>query len=215
MKNSFLIAYVFIDLCACMLNLSTLIFVYKNVNLKTHVFSLLFLDSLSSTICSIGSMILDTIFLTKAFEPNFILCSLSYLMSYLSISFGAILTLLITVTRYVLATKSAKNIQLNNNKVTQIVLGIFTAAAGFNIIFFIVNLKFGTINSSFLSVCAQWKQGPKNVSILMVLFLFHPNICNFFSLLTDIKMLMFLQKVIIPTNNALSLGTGKVLQNKF
>ena len=212
MKDSFLIAYAVIDLCACLLNLTTLKFVYKNVNLKTHVFSLLFLDSLSSTICSIGSIILDTIFLTKVFEPNYVMCSLSYLMSYLSISFGAILTLLITVTRYVLATKSAKNIQLNNKKITLIVLGIFTAAAGFNIIFFIVNLKFGTINSSFVSVCAHWKQEPKNIPILIVIFLFHPNICNILSLLTDIKMLMFLQKVIIPTHNSQNLGTGKIFK---
>ena len=141
MKEKFLIAFAVIDVCACIFNLTTLQFVVKSFNLKTHVFTLLFIDSLSSTICSIASVVFDTIFLTKSFEPNFISCSFAFFAAYLPNSFGSILTFLIAVTRYFLTKKAAKNIHPNNKKVTLAVLGIFTSVAGFIIVFFFVNLK--------------------------------------------------------------------------
>ena len=95
MKKEFLIANEFLAIVACLSNLTTLQFVVKNFNLKTHVFTLLFLDSLSSTVCSIASAIFETIFFTKILEPNFIICSWSFLVAYIPNCFGAILTLLI------------------------------------------------------------------------------------------------------------------------
>ena len=215
MKEKFLIAFAVIDVCACIFNLTTLQFVVKSFNLKTHVFTLLFIDSLSSTICSIASVVFDTIFLTKPFEPNFISCSFAFFAAYLPNSFGSILTFLIAVTRYFLTKKAAKNIHPNNKKVTLAVLGIFTSEAGFIIVFFFVNLSFNISSSYYINACAYPEQDQKQIPLFVVLFLLHPNVCNMFSLLTDLQMLRFLKTVILPSNSAQNHGAGTILQYYF
>ena len=207
MKTAFLISYQVIDVCGCLLNLITLHFVYQHFNLKTHVFTLLFLDSFTSTLCSIASLCLDTIFLTKVFEPNLNICFLAYLASYLPVSFGTILTLLISFTRYFLATKAAKNIHPDSKKVTLVVLGIFTAATGSVIVFLFVNFNFANTISLFIYACESQNEGTKSFLPEMVLFLYHPFVCTILSLVTDFQMLRFLKKVIAPSNN--EIGPGK------
>ena len=208
MKQAFLITFEVIDVFACITNLTTLQYVCKNFPLKTHVFMLLFLDSLSSTIFAVASTILDTIFLTKAVESSFTLCSLAYVVAYLPVSFGAILTLLITFTRYFLAIKSAKNIHPSPKKVSFIGLGIFTVSAVFSIVFFTLSLHFGIFASHFIVACAEWDKDPNDTPFVVALFLLHPSVCNVLSLLTDINMLRFLHSVLLPFHNARDLRSG-------
>ena len=209
MKKGFLIAFEVLAILACLSNLTTLQFVVKNFNLKTHVFTLLFLDSLSSTVCSIASVIFETILLSKIFQPNFIICSWSFLVAYIPNCFGAILTLLISLTRYLLAIKAAKNIHPNNKRVTLTAIGVFAVAAGFITAFFLATFHLDISTVYYTNVCAYPEQDHRPISTALTLFILHPNVCYILSLLTDIQMLRFLKTVIIPSNNTQSIEPGK------
>ena len=209
MKKEFLIAGEVTAICGCLFHLKTFHFVVKNFNLKTHVFTLLFLDSLSSTVCSIASVIFEAIFLTKIIEPNFIICSWAFLVAYIPICFGAILTLLIALTRYLLAIKAAKNIHPNNKRVTLTAIGVFAVDAGFIIAFFLVMFHLEISTMYYTNVCAYPKQDQRPIPTPLVLLMLHPNVYNILSLLTDIKMVRFLKTVIIPSSNAQNIESGK------
>ena len=209
MKKGFLIAFEVLAILACLSNLTTLQFVVKNFNLKTHVFTLLFLDSLSSTVCSIASVIFETIFLTKIIESNFIICSWAFLVAYIPICFGAILTLLIALTRYLLAIKASKNIHPNNKRVTLTAIGIFGVAAGFIVGFFLVTFHLDISTVYYTDVCAYPEQDRRPIPAPLVLFILHPIVYNILSLLTDIKMLRFLKTVILPSSNVQNIEAGK------
>ena len=200
MNTAFEIAFEVIDIFSSLINLVTLGYVCKNYNIRIHVFTLLFLDSLSATLCSLISTFLDTIFLAKIFPKNGLICSWAFLVAYLPNSFGALLTLLIAVTRYTLSVKSAKNIHPSNRKVSIIALGSFSTAVVTVITFLGVNLWLGIPISYFEHACAKPGEGnPPSVFLLTTLFLFHPNFCNILTLITDINLLRFLRKVILPS----------------
>ena len=213
MKKEFLIANEVLAILACLFNLTTLQFVVKNFNLKTHVFTLLFLDSLNSTVCSIASVIFETILLTNILKPNFIICSWAFLVAYIPNCFGAILTLLIALTRYLLAIKAAKNIHPNNKRVTLTAIGVFAVAAGFFIAFFLVTFHLDISTVYFTDVCAYPEQDHRPIPAPIVLFNLHHNVYYILSLLTDIKMLRFLKTVILPSSNALNIEAGRNSQS--
>ena len=208
---SYLIAYVIIGIFSCLMNLVTLNFVFKSFNIKTHVFALLFLDSLNCSICAIISTITDAILLSGKLGQNYALCSVSFFVSYLPNSFGSVLTLLIALTRYTLTLKSAKNIRPSNAKVTALGLGIFATAVVTIISFFVYHFKFDIPTAYYIEACAYYDEEPRLMSKLTIFFLFHPNFLNVLSLLTDIRMLIFLKKVIMPLpKNEILEGPGKI-----
>ena len=199
MEKIIQITSVLIDITACLLNLITFQFVFKSFNIRKHVFALLFLDSLNCCICAIFATILDTILLSEKISEIYLVCSVAFLVSYLPNSLGAILTLIIAVIRYTLTLKSAKNIHPSDAKVTYIALGIFVVVASTIISCFIFHYKLGFPTAYFVDACAYPEVQPRQLTKFTTLFLIHPNIVNFLSLVTDIKMLIFLRKVIMPS----------------
>ena len=212
MERTTLIAYVIFDVVACILNQVTLKYVMTSFDIRTHVFTLLFLDSLNCSICAIISTITDTILLTEKQSHNYFLCSAAFMASYLPNCFGANLTLLIAVTRYTLTLKSAKNIHPTDSKVTILVLSIFAMVVCTVLFFFLYNFILGIPTTYFIEACAHPGVEPRILPKLTMLFLFHPYISNILSLVTDIKMLILLKKVIMPSRkNGAPNGAGKII----
>ena len=193
MKQSFLSAYVLVDYCACITNLTTFIYIFKTFNIKYHVFTLVFLDSLISSVCSILSALLDTLFWADVIRTSYLLCHLTFVSSYLPYCLGALLTLLVASVRYILAKKAAKNIKPSNEKVSAIAIGIFvsilTAILGTILIHALLNMQIAT----FIDICSGQVTKPRIFATIM--FLNIPNACNISALLTDIQMIRFLKKV--------------------
>ena len=193
MKQSFLSAYVLVDYCACITNLTTFIYIFKTFNIKTHVFTLVFLDSLISSVCSILSAILDTFFWADIIQPNYFLCHLTFLTSYLPNCLGAVFTLLVTSVRYILAKKAAKNIKPSNKKVSTITIGIFSSILTAILVIYLTHALLNMQFASFINICSG--QVLQRRILATTLFLNIPNACNISALLTDIQMIRFLKKV--------------------
>ena len=211
MEKIIQITSVFIDITACLLNLITFQFVFKSFNIRKHVFALLFLDSLNCCICAIFATILDTILLSEKISEIYLVCFVLFLVSYLPNSLGAILTLIIALIRYTLTLKSAKNIHPSDAKVTNIALGIFVIVATTVITCFIFHLKLGFPTAYFIDACAYPEVEPRQLTKFTTLFLLHPNVVNFLSLVTDIQMLIFLRKMIMPSIKIeVTGGAGKI-----
>ncbi len=77
-----------------------MIHILNHFNIITHVFCLIFMDSLFSTWCAGISTVLDLLVLTGIADTSFVVCS-----------FGALLTLIIASVKYILTKKASKNIQ--------------------------------------------------------------------------------------------------------
>ena len=209
MKSTILSIFVFIDVCSCFTNLTTLTYICKNFNIKTHVFILIFLDSLNSSLFSIISTVFDTLFLTNLVQPNTLLCLFAFLSSYLPNCFGSILTLLISLTRYILARNSAKNIQPSNKKVSTIAIAVFSTTAAVIVAICVTYALFDIPLVAYVEICAGKILRPGHFTAKF--FLMAPNVWNVLALLTDIEMLKFLKKVIIPTNINVLQGLGESL----
>ena len=97
-------------------NGSTLLYILQNFNIFIHVFSLLFIDTLFSTSCALLSLILDVLVRTEVLQQSFTYCTMSFLALYLPAFYGPVLTFLVAVTRYILTKKSARNIQVIQQK---------------------------------------------------------------------------------------------------
>ena len=200
--------FLVIDVCASLTNLTTLVYIATTFNIKTHVFTLLFLDSLNSTVCCMISTLLDSLLLAGQIQQNFPVCYLAILTFYLPTCFGPILTVLITLTRYILAKLSAKNIQPSNKKVSVIALALFTAFAAISLIVISIHAVLDLPLATSVEICIRGLSA-RPINPLSALSLMIPIIYNVVSLVTDMKMIIFLRKVIIPAiANVLSgLGT--------
>ena len=78
--------------------------------------------------------------------------------------------------------------------------------------FFLYNFILGIQTTYFIEACAHPGVEPRILPKLTMLFLFHPNISNILSLVTDIKMLILLKKVIMPSRkNGAPNGAGKII----
>ena len=207
MNNSFISVCVLIDVCSCFTNLTTLTYILKTFNIKTHVFILIFLDSLNSSLFSISSTVFDTLFLTNKVQPNALLCLLAFLSSYLPNCFGSILTLLISLIRYTLARESARNIQHSNKKVSTFAILLFATSSTVILAICVIFALFDFSLVAFVDICAGKDVRPKHIAAN--LFLLAPNVWNVLALLTDIQMLKFLKKVIMPSNSNALQGLGK------
>ena len=97
-------------------NGSTLLYILQNFNIFIHVFALLFIDTLFSTACALLSLILDVLVRAEVLKHSFTYCTMSFLALYLPAFYGPVLTFLVAVTRYILTKKSARNIQVMQQK---------------------------------------------------------------------------------------------------
>jgi hypothetical protein len=103
-------------------NTATLVYIISNFEIKTHVFTLLFLDVLFSTLCSGICVVLDLMVVSGLMNINFTYCTFSFLSLYLPSCYGAGITLAVAAIRYVLTRKSAQNKKVSNFKVSLISL---------------------------------------------------------------------------------------------
>ena len=119
------------------------------------------------------------------------------------------MTLLVSLTRYILTRKSAKNIQPSNKKVSIITVAIFGTFARVIIATCFIFALFDLPLFSFVDVCAGRELRPR--LILAHCLLHTPNIFNILALIMDIQMIQFLKKVIIPPQTNFLQGLGKTL----
>ena len=217
MKSRFLVLFLAIDVCADFTNLTTLIYIATSFNIKTHVFTLIFLDSLISTLCSVISTLFDSLLLAGQIQANINACFLAFLTAYLSNCFGAILTFLIAAVRYFLAKLSAKNIQPLNKNVSAIALAVFAACGAISVAICVTHAFLDIPLAFSIEVCADRDLSARIIKPLSMLLLSIPNIYKLFSLAIDINMIIFLRKVIIPAeaNVLFGLGTHFFTHSRF
>ena len=211
MKTVVLSAFVFIDFCSCFTNFTTLIYICKTFNIKIHVFTLIFLDSLISSSGSIISATLDTLFLSGLLQPTYLLCYSAFLSNFLPICFGAILTLLLSFIRYILARSSAKNIHPSNKTVVAISIAIFSSISSFVLLTFLVHALLDIPFVYFIDICSNLGFRPKKIFSLF--FLQIPNCCNILTLIIDLQMIRFLKKVIIQPQSNILHGLGETFMS--
>ena len=208
MKTIFLVIFLAIDICATFTNFTTLVYIATTFNIKTHVFTLIFLDSISSTVCSVVSTLFDSLLLAGKLQPNHHVCFLAFLIVNLSNCFGSIFTALIAIVRYFLAKLSAKNIQPSNKKVSTIALAVFAALASINLSAYLTHAVLDLPVAFSIEVCANRDLSARPIKPISTLLLLIPIIFSLISLAIDMKMIRFLRKVIIPVKANVLSGLG-------
>ena len=193
MEIIFTITFLVLDAGALTANCCTLLYILKSFDIRTHVFSILFLDSLISTFCSGVAFIVDSLLLANQIPTNYPICTLAFLMTNLPCCFGAILTLLISQIRLTLAQKASKNIKPSNKKVLCVTLSVFLIIAAPTLTYYGLNAMFGMPIAFFVETCAFPNEEPRFLSRLHLFVLQMPNFFNVLSLITDLKMLRFLK----------------------
>ena len=133
---------------------------------------------------------------------NYFPCLMLFLASYLPCSYGALLYLLISCVRYFLAKKSAKNIKPSNNKVLTFTLLIFLFFAILQATYFVSKSMLDIPFSFFTEACAYPEKEPRSYSFFNNIVLQMPNLFSIISLMVDMKIILFLKRIILPTNNA-------------
>ncbi len=124
-KNAMIIFLVGAALFGLISNSLTLVYIFQTFNIKTHVFTLLFIDALFSALCCALSSIVDFLVMFDFMEVKYIYCNLSYVAVYYSACFGAFVTLLIASIRYYLSIHSLQNIQ--PEKVSKLAFSVLSA----------------------------------------------------------------------------------------
>ena len=114
---------------------------------------------------------------------------------------GAILTFLISLLRYGLAVKAAKNIQPSNRKVLKNSILAFTFLYCLICGYMAINELLDVPYSLVIEGCAWHLREPRVISTPRVLILQSANYYNVASLLIDLLMLRFLKQKIKPTVN--------------
>jgi ABC-type tungstate transport system substrate-binding protein len=136
-------------------NFLTLLYIVNSFNIRTHVFLLIFIDTLFSTSCCFVGVILYVFIAAEVIEINFIFCTLSFFVSYIPTNLGSFTTFLTSAVRYYLTIKSAKNIQPSKSKVSRIcfffvVLDMMAAMA-----WLAINLVLQTPSSATVQLCTN------------------------------------------------------------
>ena len=197
MNFTFLASYLALDIIGFFSNFSTLIYILKSFKIGTHVFTLIFLDSLISTLCTGISILFDLLFFAGHFNPT---CQIAFLTIYLPGSYGAVLTFLISSIRFYLANKAAKNIHPSNKRVLSYTLIMFALVVTFYPSYFAICLMMDVSYSLFSESCLYPDQEPRTLSLATKIVLGSPILFNIVSLMTDLRMLRFLKRTVLSTN---------------
>ena len=190
------IVYLLIGLIGWMANGVTLCYILKTFEVRIHVFALICIDSAFSTLCAATSTVSDVLVLAEVLIPDYNSCSIAFLVSYLPCCFGALTTLLISSTRFILAKKSARNIHVSNTRVLStaitVLILISVTLSGYFAYRAINNLPF----AFYVEAC--YREEMRNVPWYNGLVLQFPNYFNLASLIVDTKMLAFIKKTVLP-----------------
>jgi hypothetical protein len=127
-------------------------------------------------------------------------CSLVFVSFYYPTYFGVFLTMLISAVRYFLAKKVFKNHRPSNFKVTCWSLFIFGFIVIVNVIHVTVNFVLDTPIGKLVEGCAHEARGEaRQVPLTNLMMLLVINIFPVISIVTDLYLLAFLRKTIMPT----------------
>ena len=108
MDPKFLIYFLIVETFGLCFNVVTLIHILQKFEIKIHVFTMIFVDSILTVVGCIVSIILESLHLSNFIGRNTIYCTLLYSAAYVPFSCGAISTFLVAVVRYILTRKSAR-----------------------------------------------------------------------------------------------------------
>ena len=133
---------------------------------------------------------------------------------YFPIIFGLFLSMLISVVRYFLTLKSAKNIQVSKTKVTGLTLAIFFILASTSLAWWAIQLMFDIPYSILVESCFSQAREPRPLTLKGRVVLNYPYIFILVSLTLDVLLLRFLQKTILPTSGQnLPTISGKLIHS--
>ena len=102
-------------------NLSTLVYILRNFDIKVHVYTLIFIDALFCSASALASFLLDVMMVTELIAVDRAFCTISLLSLLLPVLYGSILTFMVALVRYVLSVKAAKNSQVGQGLMAQVV----------------------------------------------------------------------------------------------
>ena len=185
-----------------LLNFSTLVHIVTNFNIKVHVYTLLFIDSLICMSASLVLIILDVLLIYGVWNNPFWHCHAWFFTLLLPTYFGGILTFLVAAIRYILALKAAKNIHLSNKTVSCWSLSFFSFWILVAILFIWINIWMDIPIAMMIEACASSPQRPPRlVGIANSVATRSVAIFNFMSLVMDVLVVKFIKKTILPTTN--------------
>ena len=202
MEKNVTILFLAISTLGFISNGVTLSYIFRSFNIRKHVFSLLFIDSLFSCFCCLVCFVFDILAFTDQIAMNFSFCNLIFLTLYLPINFGAILMMLVSAVRYFLALKSVKNIHPSTAKVSVVSVAIFSFLSSFTCLLFALTIAQDIPFSFLIEDCADRDRRERTISLLSKVVLTVPNLYTVILLLTDVKMLLFLKKTILPDSSS-------------
>ena len=179
----------------------TLVYILKSFDISLHVFALLFIDATLSTIFSGFLVVFDFLVVSNISNRGFVYCSASFILLYLPAHSGAILTFLISLVRYILARKSAKNIQPPNGKVLKWSVGAFSFLFSFISVYIFVNEIMDVPYAIMVEACNWRDREPRFINKPRFFVLQIPNYYNIASIVIDVLMLTFLKKTLYPASS--------------
>ncbi len=184
-----------------MTNAIALVHIYRSFNVKIPIFSLLFTDSIISTVCSVFLTFLHVLALTSQEEHSKTFCTFEFLGFFLPACLGACLTLLITSIRFLLTIKAAKNKHPSNVKVSIVAFVVFIIVASFFLLYIGINSVTNTPFSFIVETCTNTK---RELSSLNMFAFQVPNIFNLISLTVDLRLFKHERNSVVPALNCQS-----------
>ena len=182
-------------------NLATLVYILMNFQIRTHVYSLLFIDSLISSIGAILLTSLDILVQSGLLNISYAYCSVTFFSMFLPVFYGGFLTFMVALIRYVLAMKSAKNIQVQNSAVSKRSLSSFSVLVLLTLCYSAYNIWFDIPFAVFVESCFSGKGEPRPVTLTNIIANRTGVIMNLASVFVDILVVRFIKKTILPVNN--------------
>jgi hypothetical protein len=191
--------FITLHITGLLLNFATLLYIVTNFNIKVHVYTLLFIDSLICMLSSLGLIILDTLLIYGIWNSSFVYCNTWFFTLLLPTYFGGILTFLVAAIRYILALKAAKNIQPSNKTVSCWSLSFFVFWIFVAISIISINLWLDIPIAMMVEACASSpERPPRLVGIPNNVATRSVAIFNFLSLVMDVLVVKFIKKTILP-----------------
>lgn len=142
-------------------NLVTLVYTFKSFDIKTHVYTLLFIDALISTISNFALFPIQFLRLSPYLEMDPGFCSALFFFLFLPTLYGSILMCLVAIVRLILVTKAAQNIQFPNWTVSAWTLTSFWGFVLLSGSYIITNLMMDQPLSVTVEVCAKLTREPR------------------------------------------------------
>lgn len=193
---AFLPLYLVINISSFTFNGSTMIYIVRSFDISTHVFFIVFIDALISTLCAFFSLMADAMAILGLMSTNEFYCTAVFISTFLPHNFGTFLTMIVALIRYTLAKKSAMNIHYSNFRVLFVSLMGFFLLAILTISHLFLNILLDIPQSFVSESCSAQFREARPVPLFNVLVLMSPTLYSILSLITDVFMMRFLRKTI-------------------